>query len=341
MPRVSIVIPTHNGERYVRRAIQSCVYQTYSDHEVIVVDDGSTDGTAEAVRDAECPVQYIRHDVSRGPSAARNAGIAASSGEMIAFLDSDDAWRPEKLALQIQLLDLCPDIEVVFSDYAKVCPNGASGPWRGGLLRQCKDRGMASHRVGPELIAFDRSLAIDLIQHTSFMHMSTILMRRTAIEAVGGFDEQLQGFEDLQLWIRLAARFQFGMVDHILVDVEHRPDSQAHRYMMMAESGITMYTTLHKHFPSIPPDWKDIISTRLAALHAELGRLHYCERNMSSAREHLAIAKLHGAKIGLVETMKTFLPAGLLRQLSMLKEGTRRLRACAWNENQNETPASC
>jgi glycosyltransferase involved in cell wall biosynthesis len=108
---VSVIIPVYNGERFLAEALQSVIEQTYTPSEIIVVDDGSTDGTA-AVAQA-FPVRYL-YQANQGPSAARNAGVQRSSGEIIAFLDADDIWMPEKLAKQLAVLDDDERVGLVF-----------------------------------------------------------------------------------------------------------------------------------------------------------------------------------------------------------------------------------
>src|SRR2546425_12408176 len=102
---VSVVIPVFNGEKSINRALKSVLSQTFSNLEIIVVDDGSTDQTINCVSQAPSDrLKLVKHDRNRGAAAARNTGIAAARGSLIAFLDADDAWRPDKLARQIKAL---------------------------------------------------------------------------------------------------------------------------------------------------------------------------------------------------------------------------------------------
>ena len=114
-PRVSIVIPAYNSASYIRASLQSVLEQTYSDYEVIVVDDGSVDDTRAAVLAVEGPVRYV-YQSNSGPSVARNTGIRAAAGEFICFLDADDAWTPDKLDTQVEFMDQNPQIGLVFAD---------------------------------------------------------------------------------------------------------------------------------------------------------------------------------------------------------------------------------
>ncbi|TAJ75548.1 MAG: glycosyltransferase family 2 protein, partial [Gallionellaceae bacterium] len=115
MPKVSVVIPLYNGERFIRNAIESVLCQTVQDFELIVVDDGSKDRGKDIVLDMKDPITYIYQDNS-GTAAARNRGFLNSHGDYIAFLDQDDRWYPQKLETQIWQLDDNPQIGIVYSD---------------------------------------------------------------------------------------------------------------------------------------------------------------------------------------------------------------------------------
>ncbi|MFI5349687.1 MAG: glycosyltransferase family 2 protein [Elusimicrobiota bacterium] len=189
-PRVSVIIPVHNRIRLVRRAIASVFAQTFSDFEVVVVDDCSTDGTADALAAWRSDLRLIRLARNQGPAAARNAGLAAARGELAAFLDSDDVWRPAKLARQIARFDdpsvVCAHSEIDLSD--------ASGR----IVR----RGHLAHV---------RPLYRDAPgwRGHEFVAISTAVVRRRAARAVG-FDPGFaaaSGIEDADFFIRLQVAF--------------------------------------------------------------------------------------------------------------------------------------
>ena len=196
---VSVVIPTHQRAALLGRALLSVRRQTRLPGEVIVVDDGSTDGTGALVR-AEFPrVRYLRRDHG-GVSAARNQGIAAARGEWIALLDSDDVWRPEKLERQLAGLAAAPQRRICHTDEIWVRDGRRVNPGR----RHAK-RGGRIFRHCLELCAISPSAA---------------LIHRSVFDRVGLFDEALPACEDYDLWLRVTARYPVLLVDEPLV-VKH------------------------------------------------------------------------------------------------------------------------
>ena len=195
--RVAVIIPTFNRRALVGEAVRSVCAQSCSDYELIVVDDGSEDGTAEALRDEFGGRLRVIHTENRGVSAARNTGVAASQGELLAFLDSDDLWHPEKLAAQLQYLDAHPDIQI--------CQTEEVWVRRGVRVNPCR------HHRKPEGDIFVASLRLCLVSP------SAVMMRRPLFEAMGGFDEALPACEDYDLWLRIAHRFPLGLVPRALV----------------------------------------------------------------------------------------------------------------------------
>lgn len=178
-PLVSCIIPVFNGERFVAEAIASVLAQAHHPVEVIVVDDGSTDGTAAAVRACGSAVHYI-HQPNAGPPAARNTGIRAAHGEFIAFLDADDRWRPEKLARQLALFSAEPALHC--------CLTLVRLFWEDDL--RAEER--AYRDIGRVEVATQQQ--------------SSIVVRRAVFDAVGVFDPDLphaalvEWFERAQAW---------------------------------------------------------------------------------------------------------------------------------------------
>lgn len=182
-PRISVVIPTYNSVPLVVEAVRSVLAQTRPADEVLVVDDGSTDDTAERLAAFGPPVRVIRK-ANGGVSSARNRGVAEATGDLIAFLDADDVWHPRKLEIQLNVLEKHPDLGM-FGTRTFDWPGPMPDP----------------PDSSPQLtrVSFDR-----LIVRNAFC-TSTVLVRTAVIRAAGEFDTSLQGPEDYDLWLRVAA----------------------------------------------------------------------------------------------------------------------------------------
>ncbi|UCG32640.1 MAG: glycosyltransferase [Phycisphaerales bacterium] len=195
LPTVSVVIPTFNRASLLCEALDSVYAQTFTDYEVIVVDDGSTDGTPQMIERYNGRLRYIWQE-NRGAGEARNRGIAEARGEWIAFLDSDDMWHAEKLARCMEYAEREPETAIVFHPMVEI--DGAGNRVRGRSKRARAGR-----------------IVDDLFGHC-FVHTPTVVVRRRVLEEVGGFDGSLTVCEDYQLWLRIATRFPFHMVSEPL-----------------------------------------------------------------------------------------------------------------------------
>jgi len=195
-PQVSVIIPTYNRAGCLREAVDSVLAQEFRGFELIVVDDGSTDETPQLLREYGSSIRMLRQE-NRGVSAARNAGIAASRGELIAFLDSDDAWLPGKLARQVEFFRQNPEILICQTEELWVKNGRRVNPGQ----RHRKRGGMI----------FEPSLALCLVSP------SAVMLRRELFEQVGLFDERLPACEDYDLWLRVSYRFPVGLIETPLI----------------------------------------------------------------------------------------------------------------------------
>ena len=196
---VSVVIPTQNRRRLISRAIDSVRAQTRPPNEILVVDDGSTDDTARFVAETYPEVQLLRQE-NRGVSAARNAGIRAAEGELIAFLDSDDDWLPRKLERQLQAMEASPGALLCHTNEIWIRNGRRVNP-------------MKKHQKFGGCI-FEKALPLCVISPSS------VLVDRRLFDEVGLFDESLPACEDYDLWLRVCARFPVLFVDEPLI-VKH------------------------------------------------------------------------------------------------------------------------
>jgi len=200
MPKVSVIIPTYNRARYLLRALQSVLDQTFQDLEIVVVDDASTDETPQIVKALPDPrIRYFRHQTNMQEAGSRNTGVQNSVGAYIAFLDDDDVWLSQKLAMQVDLLDRKPSkIGAVYSSFLKIDAESGKvlGQWN------AEKRGNVS-----DALREDNWIGIP----------STILVRRECFDRVGLFDEKVEFGLDYDMWIRIAQFYEFDYLEEPLV----------------------------------------------------------------------------------------------------------------------------
>lgn len=246
MPLVSVVIPAHNAEKFLAETLRSARAQTYPNLEIVVVDDGSTDGTAAIVerhaRD-DSRIRLIRQ-ANAGVARARNCAIEEARGEFIAPLDADDLWHPDNIAMQVAALQAAsPGTGLAYAwsiviDGSKLIPKGQ------------RPRFEARGEVLPELVI-----------NASFIgNGSAAVFTREAITAAGGFDESLrarggQGCEDWALHIAVAERFDFVVVPHYLIGYRKLPGSMSEDWLQMARSRRIVLEDLQARRPDLPASW--------------------------------------------------------------------------------------
>ena len=197
MPQITAILPTWNRAEWLEKSIQSVLDQTFGDFELVVVDDASTDSTAEIIERYSGKIRTIVFSENRGVSAARNAAIKNSDSEWIAFLDSDDFWHPDKLQKQIAQTKMRPACPLHFTDEIWI---------RNGVRVNPKKK----HQKKEGWI-FQPSLALCL------MAPSTVILRRELFEVHGLFDENLPVCEDYDLWLRLTAQHPVALLDEKLM----------------------------------------------------------------------------------------------------------------------------
>ena len=194
--KISVIIPTYNRKHTLSRAIDSVISQTKEPYEILVIDDGSTDGTRDWISKNYPSVQYI-YQQNLGVSSARNNAIQNTNGEWIAFLDSDDEWFPNKLERQIESLLNHPQYEF--------CHTNEIWIRNGNRVNQMKKH----KKYGGEI--FEKCLDICRISPSSS------LIKKSIFEEIGYFDESLQVCEDYDLWLRVTARYPVLFVDNPLI----------------------------------------------------------------------------------------------------------------------------
>jgi glycosyltransferase involved in cell wall biosynthesis len=268
--RIAVIIPTHDRREMVAEAVASVLAQSCADHELVVVDDGSADGTAAALGERFGRRLRLIATPHRGVSSARNTGVRATDSEFIAFLDSDDLWRPGKLAAQLAWFAAhpgeaaCQTEEIWLRNGVRVNPR--------------------AHHRKPAGDVFIPSLALCLVSP------SAVMLQREIFEAAGGFDETLPACEDYDLWLRLACDHHVGLLpEPLVVKRGGHADQLSRRYWGMDRFRVQ---TLRKLLDRpLAPDRRaavrDTLQRKCAVLAAGAGK----RGRLDEARGYRALAE--------------------------------------------------
>jgi glycosyltransferase involved in cell wall biosynthesis len=226
--KVSVLIATYNRSYIIRDALESALAQTYRDFEIVIADDGSTDNTAEIVKSLNTDkIRYVRHESNRGCSAACNTAIASASGELLAFLDSDDLWKPEYLERQVRFLDEHPEVDLVFSDM-ELQEKSATFPSLMGLM-QCFPRMLEGKPRHEEYTFSGREMYICLLEEVPVKPTATVA-RRELFQKGGGFNETWPSGTDWDLFLRFSKLTDFGYINLPLVIQRRTPDATHQKF---------------------------------------------------------------------------------------------------------------
>lgn len=272
MPKVSVIIPAFNRAQYISKALESVLAQTYGNYEIVVVDDGSTDATVAALEPYRERISYI-YQPNRGVSAARNTGIAASCGEFLAFLDSDDLFLSDKLAAQVAFLDGNSQVDLVASGWTHIDQEGAP-----------------LDRAEPWLHSERLDLAT-LLTSCPFILQSS-LVRREWLEQVRGFDEELRRAEDWDLFLRLAHEgCQMAWLRQPVCLYRIHPNSLSNAITLHKQSH---FLVLDKYFANLPMD---------DPLHGQRLRL-YATTHLQFIGRELGAGNVDEARAGLEKAVE-------------------------------------
>lgn len=206
---VSIILPTYNRAHSIRRSIESILRQTYPHWELLVIDDGSEDHTEEIIEEIaslDARVRYYRQPQNRGVAAARNEGIRQARYEYIAFQDSDDVWKEDKLEKQMQVFDEQPGVGMVYCAY--------EGTRQDGSIVRVPDSSIATEDLQGNL--YRKLLQKNVIGGP------TAVICKECLDKVGVFDETVTCLEDWELFLRLAKEYEIGYVEESLLIVDIR-----------------------------------------------------------------------------------------------------------------------
>ena len=299
MPAVSVIIPAYNCAAYLAEAIESVLAQTYRDFEIVVVDDGSTDNTPEVVAPYLSRINYIRQP-NKGLPGARNTGIKASAGEFVALLDADDSWLPQKLDVQMPYFR-DPQVGIVYSDFSVRYADGHSLP------SYLAERPLASE-----------GFVVDNYIRSRFLFPSSMVLRRSSIEACGLFDEEMLAAEDIELFARICLRWKVARVDQVLMIRTEGTHNITANSSKLNDYTILAFNKILAREPTLPTSTKHVVHVELGRQHWWRGYGYFKAGRSADARRDLLLAIRHdqaNLRRCAPVLLASWLPPGLVKRL--------------------------
>lgn len=274
-PLVSLIIPTYNDSTYVCDAVDSCLAQTYPHCEVIVVDDGSTDGTGDLLAARYGDRIRYTYQENRGLPAARNTGTRLAQGEFVNYCDADDQLHPEKIARSLPLFAEHPDAAVIYSDFMIVADDGVTP--------------LPRHPQAPrpdQLPSGDIFRVLLAGPWGDFIAEGAPLLRRVAVVDAGGFNETLRAAEDWEMWLRLAIRHPFVCLPEPMLLYRLRPNAMHTNPIRMAAATLRV-VELVRDYPGREKYVSDSAMRQIIGeQHHLLAYKYWQENQRAAARAH-------------------------------------------------------
>lgn len=272
---VSVIIPVYNGEKYLTEALESVLAQTYTNYEIIAVDDGSTDGSSTILAGYADRIKVIRQE-NRDVCAARNTGVRAAQGDYIAFLDQDDLWLPQKLAQQLRVFSAHPDADVVFTNLIKFTDAGGQ--------RVARDK----HRRCMKLT--DEN-TFKMLALKNLLMPSAVMARKTSLIKAGLFDESFKTCGDYQLWLRMAGqRMKFRYIPKPLTKYRHHAQNTARHTALMHSDRIKAVQTAFNG-PGLDPAFLPYRAQALASAYVLGAHTFFSARHYRQFLENFHLAR--------------------------------------------------
>jgi glycosyltransferase involved in cell wall biosynthesis len=314
--RITALIPTYNSERYIRDTVDSVLAQTYPVHEVIVVDDGSTDRTQEVLASYGDRIRYIRQ-ANAGPPVARNTGLAHATGDWIALLDSDDLWVPKKLESQMDYIERHPSCGLVYTDMKTFDDAGIIEE----SVKITRNLKLPSGNIFPEMFA------------ETLFQTSAVLIRKSCIDAVGGFDTELRMGDDYELFLRISRHYELGYVDEPVVLYRQHATQGTRTWGKQLQQGVPWEFLVLKKIVDRYPDMVEELGRakvhrRLSKPYAALGFACLAEGDHENARRLMrgALRFWPGNLAYLRYYLMTFLTPELVAKYKDIAKASKKFR---------------
>jgi len=239
--KVSAVVPTYNNAEYIKGAINSILAQTHPVDEIIIIDDGSSDDTEALVDNIikkSNNIIYIKQD-NQGPSSARNRGITAASGDWLAFLDADDLWTPDKIALQIETLQREPGLKLIAADMNEIDRQG----------KPIVESVLAKYQLLDKFQSLGGKAvpnALAALLEKNFIPTGTVLVERVSLAAAGGFNTNIRFGEDLELWAKIAADNPISCLPQVMMCRRQHGNNATQNTELMLEGLVEVMISLRQ-----------------------------------------------------------------------------------------------
>ena len=264
MPTVSVIIHTFNNEKFIAETIESVLKQTYNDYEIIVVDDGSEDGTRDVLLPYMQDIRY-HYKENGGIASAKNAGISLSSAEFIAFLDHDDLWVPDKLKIQMEHFNNNPQVGLVYAKYTS---------FRDGKELRTKPEKGYSGWIFKELLS------------KSFIQTSTVVVKRECLNAVGPYDESFTLGDEYDMFLRVAKRFQCGFVDKELTRYRVHETNASKNDFLFGKENLDVFKKIYNNFTDLDGKEKKILRKRIAEYSIKVAEGLYRQGQLEESKKY-------------------------------------------------------
>ncbi len=315
---VSVIITTFNRAGLVCHAIESVLAQTYTDVEVIVVDDGSTDGTESVVRGYGARVRYMRQGHA-GQSSAQNHGMSVATGKYLAHLDSDDLWQPWHLEQCVQALEDDPEIGLVFTDHERFDEHGIL--MSSFFSAHPSIFGLPCRKVKGKVRVLDDGLWISLLRETYVM-VGAVVMKTAVFRDVGGFDTRLAYSQDWEYWLRIARAFPVACICSPSLRVRHHSGNMSGNLAKQKRGEVDVLKLVRREYPGLEPAVAGIVRAEIAARSYDAGYQFFSHGDNKQARLMFQEGWKHGNRNArsVMYWIASCLPAGLVRRARRLKQ---------------------
>jgi glycosyltransferase involved in cell wall biosynthesis len=264
MPTVSVIIHTYNNEKFIAETVESVLNQTYKDYEIIVVDDGSVDGTRDALLPYMHGIRY-HYKENGGIASAKNAGISLSQAEFIAFLDHDDLWVPDKLKLQMECFNENPQVGLIYAKYTS---------FRDGKELRTKPEKGYSGWIFKALLA------------KSFIQTSTVIVKRECLNAVGPYDESFSLGDEYDMFLRISKRFQCGFIDKGLTRYRVHETNASKNDFLFDNENLGVYKKIYNNFTDLDGEEKKILRKRIARYSMKVAKGLYSQGKLDESKKY-------------------------------------------------------